>query len=147
MTKKIFVYGSLMEDLFNHEKYLKGKVITRKYAKTRGELYHLAECGYPAMIHGEDYIYGELIEVKNYENTLQELDKLEHFLAEDRAENEYNREIIKVQLLDNGNEELANAYVYNCKDIISLRNNNPYIQDGDWRGFLQEEELKMKALA
>lgn len=147
MTKKIFVYGSLMEDLFNHEKYLKGKVITRKYARTRGELYHLAQCGYPAMIHGEDYVYGELIEVLNYDNTLQELDKLEHYFGEDRIENEYNREIIKVQLLDNGDEEIANAYVYNCNDLLKLRNNNIYIKNGNWRVYLQQEKMKMKALA
>lgn len=147
MTKKIFVYGSLMEDLFNHEKYLKGKVITRNYARTRGELYHLAECGYPAMIHGEDYIYGELIEVSNYDNTLQELDKLEHFFGEDRVENEYNREIIKVQLLDNEDEEIANAYIYNCNDLLKLRNNNIYIKNGNWRVYLQQEKMKMKALA
>lgn len=147
MTKKIFVYGSLMEDLFNHEKYLKGKVISRKYARSKGELYHLTKCGYPAMIEGTDYIYGELIEVCDYENTLKELDAMEHFFGEGNPDNEYNRKIIKVQLLDNGKEELANAYIYNANDMLELKQNNPYIKNGDWRSFLEKKQLQMKALA
>ncbi len=72
---------------------------------------------------------------------------MEHFFGEGNPDNEYNRKIIKVQLLDNGKEELANAYIYNAKDRLELKQNNPYIKNGDWRSFLEKKQLQKKALA
>lgn len=142
MTKKFFVYGSLMEGLFNYEKYLKGKILTKKYARTKGELYHLSECGYPAMVEGRDWIYGELIEIADYKNTVKSVDAMEHFFGEGNPDNEYNRNLIEVELLDDGCKEKAYAYIYNLKDAETLRKEDIYIKHGDWREFLEEYSLK-----
>lgn len=141
MTKKFFVYGSLMEGYFNYDKYLKGKVISREYARTKGELYHLSNCGYPAMIEGEEYVYGELIELIDYEKSIEVLDALESFHGEGNPINEYNRKIVSVEVLCNKRKELAYAYVYNTKSVEELRANNPYIKDGNWTNFINEQRL------
>ena len=75
----IFVYGSLMEGFFNSEKALKGKVEKRIKAKTKGRLYHLIEKEYPALVDGEDVVYGELLIMKDLENILPILDEIEKY--------------------------------------------------------------------
>lgn len=145
MTKKFFVYGSLMEGLFNYEIYLKGKILTKKYARTRGKLFHLSEQGYPAMVEGKDWVYGELIEISDYENTVESVDAMENFLGKGNPENEYNRNTIEVELLDDGSLEKAYAYIYNRKDAQTLVRDEIYIKHGDWRKFLEEYSLKKAA--
>lgn len=149
MVRKIFVYGSLMEGLFNYEKYLKGKVISRKCARTKGELYHLTSFGYPAMIKGNDYVYGELIEVIDFEETVKNLDGLEHFYGEGFKENEYNRTVIKVEVLKEGTHEFvyAYAYLYNAVDIKKLKQDNSYVKDGNWKKYLSKNHIETLALA
>lgn len=147
MIQKIFVYGSLLEGLFNWEKYLKEKVLTRKPARTKGELFHLVNAGYPAMIEGSDYVYGELIEVKDYEETIKDLDRLENYFGEGNPENEYNRRTISVEVIEDGCMELAGCYMYNLKSRESLRKEDIYLKDGDWRKFYRESVLTERALA
>lgn len=146
MTKKFFVYGTLLEGFINYERYLEGKIITRAYARTKGELYHLIDFGYPAMVEGHDYVYGELIEFEDYTNTVKAVDEMEHYYSEENPENEYERKKIEVELLK-GNRELAYAYIYNFKNVEQLRNEDVYIKDGDWRKFYNKLRSKNVILA
>lgn len=132
VTKKVFVYGSLMENFFNYDKYLVGKVLKRQPAKVRGKLYHLVNKGYPAMIKGNDVVYGELIEVADWENNVKDLDDLENYYGEGNPNNEYNRVLIEVEVLEDNSKEVAFTYMYNCKEEQELKN-ELYLPNGNWR--------------
>ncbi|MFX0549831.1 gamma-glutamylcyclotransferase family protein [Hathewaya histolytica] len=146
MTEYIFVYGSLMDGFFNYDKYLKGKVLTSKKVKTTGKLFHMKKEGYPALLKGDDVVYGELITIKDFENNLKAMDAMEGFLGENNPDNEYNRMLIDVQLLDTdklNNSSLihhetikAYAYMYNYNETKVNKDNLVYIKHGDWRKYM-----------
>jgi gamma-glutamylcyclotransferase (GGCT)/AIG2-like uncharacterized protein YtfP len=138
MDNLLFVYGSLMENFFNY-KYIKDKVIYRKYARTKGKLFHQVEKGYPAMIEGQDFVYGELIKLDDWDNTIKLLDKLENYFGERNPENEYNRVVICVETLDDKKTYKAFAYSFNLKDSKNFLAKNVYIQNGNWREFIEKQ--------
>ena len=57
--EKIFVYGSLLKDFWNHDRVLKNRVRSIEKGTIQGELYHLP-AGYPAITSGQNLIYGEI---------------------------------------------------------------------------------------
>lgn len=138
MKRYIFVYGTLMEGFQNYKKYLQGKVISRKPARVKGSLYHLIDNGYPGLIAGNDYIYGELITIKDFLETIIQLDKLEEYYAVDNPENEYNRILKNVEIIETGHIVQAYVYQYNCQDKKSLNEKDDYIPEGNWRKYLEK---------
>lgn len=91
-----------MEGFWNYKKYLQGKVITRKPARVKGRLYHLIKKGYPALVEGNDYVSGELLTIKDYEENIVKLDKLEGYYGLNNPENEYNRVLKDVEIIPTG---------------------------------------------
>ena len=71
--KKIFVYGSLRTGFFNYNKYLMGKVNDSKVGKVNGQLYHMPHKGYPALIEGNDEVFGEVMTLKDFACSKPEL--------------------------------------------------------------------------
>ena len=72
VPRPLFTYGSLMENLFNYDLYLAGKVTgPPKKARIKGELYHLDFKGYPALLPGDNWVYGEIFELKESKEILQ----------------------------------------------------------------------------
>jgi len=72
---KIFVYGSLMKNFFNHHQLVDSKFIIKTITK---EKYHMFSMGaFPAVVESIDtgHIYGELYEVDD--STLAKIDALE----------------------------------------------------------------------
>ncbi|KPU27381.1 hypothetical protein TR13x_04685 [Caloranaerobacter sp. TR13] len=138
MCQYLFVYGSLMEGFFNYNNHLKGKVLERKVARTRGKLYHLVDKGYPAMINGEDYVYGEFILIKDFYKTLKQLDRVENFFGENNEDNEYNRVLKEIEVLEDNTIQKAYVYMYNCKDMRRLMSENIYIPHGNWRKYMED---------
>lgn len=136
LSNNIFVYGSLLENFFNYNKYLKGKVLKRSYARTKGKLFHQIDKGYPAMIEGDDFVYGELLEIDDWDNTVIELDKLENFYGEDNVNNEYNRVLLQIEQLEDSSVISSFVYMYNCKDKQALEKEK-YIPYGNWRTFMK----------
>lgn len=132
----IFVYGSLMEGFFNSEKALKGKVEKRIKATTKGRLYHLVDKGYPALVDGEDVIYGELLIVKDLLRVLPVLDEIEHYYGEENENNEYNRVKMEARSID-GYRVVAYVYKYNCDDIERCKERIEYIPNGDWKAYMR----------
>ena len=126
-----------MENFFNYDKYLVGKVLNRRLARTNGKLYHLVNKGYPAMIEGNDFVYGELIEVADWENNVKDLDDMENYYGEGNPNNEYNRVSIEVEVLENDSKETAFVYMYNCKEEQELKN-ELYLPKGSWRLYKEE---------
>ncbi|WDC85319.1 gamma-glutamylcyclotransferase [Caloramator sp. mosi_1] len=137
-NKKLFVYGSLMEGMFNYKKYLEGKVISRKNAKTKGELYHLKNKGYPAMIEGNNYVYGELIEIIDFDNVIKDLDMLEGYYGEGNRNSEYIRKVVVVENVEDNKIEYAYAYMYNLNNDVDFYKNTIYIEQGSWKNFIKE---------
>lgn len=135
MLRKVFVYGSLRENMFNYNRLLKGKVSNVEFGKIQGELFHIENKGYPAIIQGEEWINGELMELVDFENTLEILDDLEGFKEGDLS-SEYLREVVEITL-ENGEKEQAYFYRYNHlsegnkKDVLKRVNNN------DWKIFME----------
>ena len=132
----IFVYGSLREGFFNYDKYLKGKVVSIEHGKIKDMiLYHMPYKGYPAILPGKGEVVGEIMVLKDYENTMKALDEMEGFIGEGNPENEYNRRLLEVELED-GRKEKCYTYCYN-KEIDELFNNESiFLTNGDWKNYM-----------
>ncbi|MGF7057767.1 gamma-glutamylcyclotransferase family protein [Brassicibacter mesophilus] len=137
MKKKLFIYGSLIEGFFNYDIYLKGKVLESESARIKGELYHLNGERYPALIDGDDYVYGEFIQVDDYEETLKALDEMEHYYGEGNEYNEYNRVLKEIEVLTDNRKEEAYVYMYNYKELTVFKEENLYIPHGDWKRYME----------
>ena len=142
---KLFVYGTLMKDFRNYDKYLKGHILSTKQAYTHGELYHLKHKNCPALVQGNDIVYGEAITFYNHDNLtlLQELDKMEEYF-EGSPKVMYERRNIKIYYSDN-KEEIAFAYIFIDKTILN-ENNSEYIQSGDWKNYILINSKKVVRL-
>lgn len=142
MTKlNLFVYGSLREGFYNYEKYLKGKVIKNTPAVLHGmKLYHLPYKGYPAIIEGDSDIYGEIIEVEDYDATVKAVDDMENVIGPGNPANEYHKKPLEVEHLDNGKKEMCYVYYYN-KDIDELFETKAvHIPEGSWKDFMNNQK-------
>ncbi|AEV28060.1 hypothetical protein SpiGrapes_0196 [Sphaerochaeta pleomorpha str. Grapes] len=131
----LFVYGSLLEGFFNYEKTLVGKVITCVPAKVRGNLFHQSKKGYPALVAGEDWVYGELLALSHIEENLPLLDQVENYYGEGQA-NEYDRILKKVFVPSQNCYIEAYVYWYGLDDLGKENNPVIYLADGNWRSFM-----------
>jgi len=134
--KKFFVYGSLMEGLFNYKKVLKGKVISRNIGRVQGLLYHQDIKGYPAIVNSDGWVVGELLEFKKFYKVIIKCDKIEKYYGINHPNNEYERRICKV-VLENGEISLAWIYWYVRNDLNTCENPVTSVLSGNWRNFLQ----------
>lgn len=132
LVDKIFVYGSLRSDMFNYERLLKGKVSKVYKGTITGELFHIENKGYPAVIPGECIIKGELMEIKDFEKNLVELDKLENYTYDNSINCEYLRKEVLVKLED-GSSQKAYYYEYNPKSNINSEDKLISLPHGDWK--------------
>lgn len=135
LKTKIFVYGTLMKDFKNYNKYLKDKATSVETAYIYGKLYHLHEHDCPAIIDGTDKVYGEVIEfIDDTEHTtLNKIDYLEKYFF-DMDEIIYERKSINVHYLDNRSEKL---FLYKLIKIDVIEHEHAeYIESGDWKDYL-----------
>lgn len=136
MERPFFVYGSLMKGFWNEEKYLKGKVIQRKPGTTKGRLYHIENKGYPALVEGEDLVYGEVIWVKTFQDVVKELDEMESYSQSQVQKSQYMRVIQTIQMDDQQIE--AYVYRYNPKAKINDGDLLQPIPQGTWRSYMSK---------
>lgn len=128
----VFVYGSLRMGYFNYDKYLKGHVKNVRSARVKGKLYHMPNKGYPALVDGNDYVYGEVMEIDNYKEVMVSMDEMEGYFGEENKDNEYNRIPLNVEILQSNSIEKCYVYKYNLihdKEFIAHRQ---YVDSGDW---------------
>lgn len=143
MKNYLFVYGSLREGFFNFDKYLDGKVVSNKLGKIpSGTLYHMPNKGYPALIKSPNQgeILGEVIEVKDFDTLIKDLDKMEGFISENNPNNEYNRELLEITLIDSNEKVYAYTYVYNMNDKDIFDKHAVHITHGDWKKFMLSKD-------
>ncbi|MHC5269881.1 gamma-glutamylcyclotransferase family protein [Enterococcus sp. LJL98] len=137
----LFTYGSLMENFFNYERYLTGKTKGQaRKARIQGSLYHLTEKGYPALLPAEDWVYGEVFELLDFEKEIGALDKMEGY--DQGQPNEYHRETLTVFLFNEQTQaydEAISAYVYRyaVENDFDFLTHSLYIPNGDWRHFME----------
>lgn len=133
---KVFVYGSLRTGFFNYDLYLKGKVSKSTLGKTKGKLFHMPHKGYPALLDGEDYVYGEIMEIDDYEKVVISMDEMEGYYEIDGKDNEYNR--IAVDVLNEETNETEKCYIYKfaVHDENEFYKNSIHIEHGDWKKFM-----------
>ncbi len=147
---KVFVYGTLKPGEENYAKYCTGKVVDAKPAYALGELFALPQ-GYPAMIKGDNRVYGYLLTFAHTE-ALVELDELEDYhSSRQNSENLYNREQIEIFTLESKIEipslnqkswnqailekgSLGNAWIYLMSEQQVHQLNAVPETDGWWSG-------------
>lgn len=121
MKYRVFVYGSLKKNGWNHSLLEQSNFLGKAYIRGYS-LYHVAS--YPGMIKSEnrlEQVYGELYEID--EPTLKRLDSLE---SEGYL---YKRELVSVRC----NHENIDAYTY----IYLLDTwNTTKVKGNDWKGGL-----------
>lgn len=126
---KVFVYGTLKPKEKYYSLYCQGKTIAEVYCWTRGQLFNLP-LGYPAMISGDDRVYGYLLSFTS-EDILIHLDELEGYTGILNSPlNEYDRLKINVYNPDNSALDEAWAYFMTKKKVQTL--NGIYIPSGWW---------------
>lgn len=133
----LFVYGSLREGFYNYEKYLKGRVLKNTPAVLHNmKLYHLPYKGYPAIISGDGDIYGEIVEVSHYDNTVKAIDDMENFISEENPNNEYHKRLLEVEHLDSGKKEMCYVYYYNTDIDKKFQTESIHIPEGNWKDYM-----------
>jgi gamma-glutamylcyclotransferase (GGCT)/AIG2-like uncharacterized protein YtfP len=125
MNDKLFVYGTLLDEQNQYSIYLRDN--SRFYAngKVRGKLYQLGE--YPgAILGGEDYIYGVILQMDNPAEALPLIDIYEGFGDDQPQPNEFIRILTQAET-DKGPVECW-IYLYNLPYA-----NMPRIESGIYR--------------
>jgi gamma-glutamylcyclotransferase (GGCT)/AIG2-like uncharacterized protein YtfP len=124
----VFVYGTLRPGEKNYLHYLAGRTVDEVSAMAEGQLYFVADGGYPYVEPGPGLVSGELIylDPQHYEETLQAVDELEEYNPDDEAHSAYLRRRTTVFLAD-GNPAAAWIYYWNCPSIAGIR-----ISSGDF---------------
>lgn len=92
----IFVYGNLMEGFYNYNKGMASRIESNKPAYIENDkLFHQSKKGYPAVVKGKSRVYGELLKIKDMEETLTLTDEIEGY-KEGQPLDEYDRLIVDV---------------------------------------------------
>jgi gamma-glutamylcyclotransferase (GGCT)/AIG2-like uncharacterized protein YtfP len=99
-------------------------------------LYHQTEKGYPAMIPGEGWVKGELLELEDFEELLKIGDRIEGYGGPEAAGNEYDRRATEIEA--GAGTVWAWVYWYGREDLGGEGNPAVSIPDGDWRRFMEE---------
>jgi len=128
LNNKLFVYGTLREGEGNHY-LIVDNVKSIQKATIRGWMYHLG--GYPAVIEGEGYITGELIEFYNPIEAFQRIDVLEGYHQPNSPSNHYER-ITVTAMTEDGGEETCQVYIYPLYRRKQLMEHYSLISSGDW---------------
>lgn len=144
VPRPLFTYGSLMENLFNYDLYLAGKVTgSPKKARIKGELYHLDSKGYPALLPGDDWVYGEIFELKEFSKEILPLDKMENYYGKGANNNEYERQLVEVEVFNEATEkydlkETVYCYLYVPDHDKTFATQSTYLPNGNWRVYYHQ---------
>lgn len=137
--EKIFVYGSLRQEFWNHDKVLKNRLRSIVPGTICAELYHLP-AGYPAITSGNDTVYGEVCTLSQAKH-LKSIDLLEGYTG-DPSIDLYTREKKTVTYAD-GTQEDCWVYIYMDENYVKQK--GQYVAHGDWRKFMHSKPHTKKA--
>ena len=134
--QKIFVYGTLLKDYRNYRKYLENHVGHIQSAYVRGTLYSIKNKDYPALLEGNDFIAGEIMEIDD--SLCDVLDRLEGFRGDGDLMNEYNKKTVWIYDLDFQPIIKLPVYFYNIQHPEQIHSLNEEIKSGSYRTWLNE---------
>lgn len=134
--QKIFVYGTLLKDCRNYRKYLENHVGHIQSAYVRGTLYSIKNKDYPALLEGNDFIAGEIMEIDD--SLCDVLDRLEGFRGDGDLMNEYNKKTVRIYDLDFQPIIKLPVYFYNIQHPEQIHSLNEEIKSGSYRTWLNE---------
>jgi gamma-glutamylcyclotransferase (GGCT)/AIG2-like uncharacterized protein YtfP len=126
LGNRVFTYGTLMTGESNHY-VIQPFLVAVEPAILSGMVMLLAAPHYPGIVPGDGTVSGQLMTVARPAEAIQALDDLELYFGPGHPENEYERESLKVQLLDGSSVE-AWVYLFLRSTLIM-----PTIVGGDWR--------------
>ena len=109
-------------------------------ARTRGKVFHMVNRGYPAMKQGDGWVYGELVELKDFAAVIDIMDDIEGYHGPDDPRNEYARLLLPVENLESGETEEAYVYYYVPDDLGTPDNPVIELEHGSWRTFMEEKK-------
>ena len=120
--KHLFVYGTLMQNQTRFNQ-IKPYCLSIQPASTKGLLHHLGS--FPGLKLGEGTVHGELVEMNDVEQCLEQMDYIEGFLGFGHPDSLFHRTIVQIQT--NSGTQWAWTYVYGGSvDADST------ISDGRW---------------
>ncbi len=123
--RAVFVYGTLMRDELRHPMVARHGPRRVANASVAGRLLDFG--AYPGWVPAEGCVHGELVELDDPGDVLEELDEVEDFAGYGAPGSLYRRVVVDVRL-DTGERELAWTYRYvGPTDFASP------IRSGDWR--------------
>jgi len=126
---QVFVYGTLKPGGKYYKIFCQGKTLEEIKCWTKGRLFALP-VGYPAMIKGENPIYGYLLSFASL-NDLENLDNLEGYSGVPNSPlNEYDR--IKVMVYDEKNQPLGEVWTYIMTEDRVKTLGGVYLPSGEW---------------
>lgn len=109
MVKPVFVYGTLRVGQSNHH-IIESQLVRAVPAVIRGDLYHLPQQGYPAVIlDGAGFVYGEIMDFYDFEQALSDMDRLEGYEGPNHSLNLYDRVTISAAAVGPGVKEFPNS--------------------------------------
>lgn len=130
---KLFVYGSLRQGSPQFATMLAGNILNSEQAFVKGKLYTLKDKFFPALINGKRLIVGEVFDIADdFDFTV--IDEYENYKANDKTNNYYNKELVKVYDAQGAYKFDAFAYTYNLlrpdseKELGYLIESNDYLK-------------------
>ncbi|GAB4273247.1 gamma-glutamylcyclotransferase family protein [Thermincola ferriacetica] len=133
----LFVYGTLLPGLENHEKFIKKYRPEVYKASAKGTMYYIPEDNYPVVLdEGDGEIKGVLFVTRELPVILPELDEIEKFTGVE-SQSHLIREIRDVKNLETGEVVKAHMFLWPPSKADWLKKNGVVIKDGDWKRFLE----------
>ncbi len=126
-----------MEGYFNYNTYLINHSLHVESAYTYGKLYDLPYKGYPALVEGDDIVYGQIITVKHLNILLASLDTLENY--SNSCQDEYQRQQ-RVVFDQFGNALSVYCYIYQIHNDNKFFQNAIYLKEGNWDAYMKQKK-------
>lgn len=133
----LFVYGTLLPGLENHQHFIETYRPKVYEARARGVMYYLPGDDYPVVLEGEGEIKGVVFECGEMPIILTEIDEIEKY-TDVESQSHLIREIQDVVLTATGKTIKAHVYLWPPSRAAWLREKGQIIEDGDWLAFLEK---------
>lgn len=133
MADKIFVYGTLMKDFRNYNKYLKNHVLKIEKGYVKGKLYHMPYLDFPALIDGDEIIQGEVLTIDDIKTILPLVDEMEGYKG---CEDDMYKRIPQIVTLEDGSTIELDVYKYYAvENDERFATEAIYLPNGNWREY------------
>lgn len=134
----LFVYGTLLPGMANHQRFIEEHKPKVSEAKAKGIMYYLPEDGYPVVLEGDGEVKGVMFETRDMSVVLPEIDEIEKYTGVE-SQSHLIREIKDVEIVETGEKVKAHMFLWPPSKAAWLKENGEIIPDGDWARFVKEK--------